>query len=389
MKILIADDDPVTRSLLETNLKSWGHAVLQAADGDAAWEIIAGTSIDILVSDWIMPGLDGLQLCKRIRQRKTDDYMYLILISAQDSRADVLEGLQSGIDDYITKPIDMEALRARINIGARIVDLERRLNRKIDIITANQIQIIRMFSQMVEVFDQDLGGHCRRTAKLSIQLAKLHRDVCDAEIPVIEAAGLLHDIGMVAVPKDIINKRRTEMVADERLIYQSHADMGARIIGEIDIMKPAARLIRMHHEQYNGNGFPDQLAGDQIPLGAQLVSAASIYDNMVHRGHINLEDIPQHLQRIRGYQLAPEVVDLLLEINRLQQYELARQTWEECDLENLTAGMVLANNVYMKSGAFVMAADTRLDDYLIDRLKQYHAVGAIIDKVLVHKRSHP
>ena len=387
MKILIADDDPVTLNLLASRLGAWGHAVHQAADGIAGWQIICGTSIDIVICDWMMPGLDGLQLCRKIRERHESAYIYLILISAHDSKADIIRGLESGIDDYITKPIDMDTLRARIEIGARIVNLERVLNRKIEIITANHYQTIRMFSQIIEVVDDELGGHCRRTAKLAVQLARRHPGVGDAEIPIIETAARLHDIGMVGIPKTIQNKSRTEMVNDERRLYQSHAAMGARIIGEIEIMKPAALLVRMHHEQVNGKGFPDGLAGDDIPIGAQLISAASIYDNLIHKGKISLDSIPESLQRIRGYQLSPQVVELLLEANMAQQYDLARKMDEERELDDLKAGMVIAANVRMKTGAFVMAADTELDDYSIDKLKHYHTIGAITDKVLIRKFS--
>ncbi len=387
MNILIADDDPVTLRLLSTRLGAWGHAVHQAADGNTAWETIRSTPIDIVVSDWMMPGLDGLQLCQRIRESHQSGYTYLILISAQDSKADIVRGLESGVDDYITKPIDLDALHARIEIGVRIVNLERSLNRKIEIITANHYQTIRMFSQIMEVFDDDLGGHCRRTAHVAVQLASRHPGVGDAEIPVIETAALLHDIGMVGIPKSVLSKRRTEMVEDERQLYQSHAGMGARIIGEIEIMKPAGLLVRMHHEQFNGKGFPDGVAGDDIPIGAQLISAASIYDNMIHKGKIALDRIAENLQRIRGYQLSAYVVELLLEINVAQQYELARKSEEEWMLDDLEPGMVLADNVRMKTGAFVMAAGTGLDGYSIDKLKHYHTIGAITNKVLIRKSS--
>ena len=387
MNILIADDDPVTLSLLSSRLCAWGHTVYQAADGNAAWETICSTPIDMVVSDWIMPGLDGLQLCRRIRELNETGYIYLILISAQDSKADIVHGLESGVDDYITKPIDMAALHARIEIGARIVNLERSLNRKIEIITANHYQTIRMFSRMMEVIDDELGGHCRRTANLAVQMAGRHPGVGDMEIPIIETAALLHDIGMVGIPKSILNKRRTEMVNDERQLYQSHAATGARIIGEIEIMKPAALLVRMHHEQYNGKGFPDGIGGDEIPIGAQLISAASIYDNMIHKGKITLDRIAENLQRIRGYQLSPQVVELLIEINVAQQYDLARKMEEEWELDDLQPGMVTAANVRMKTGAFVMAADTELDDHSIDKLKHYHNIGAITNKVLIRKSS--
>jgi len=387
MNILIADDDPVTLKLLSACIGAWGHTIHQAVDGQSAWDTIGSTPIDIVVSDWVMPGLDGLELCRRIRDRHESGYIYLILISAQDSQADIIHGLESGVDDYITKPIDMDALHARIEIGVRIVNLERTLNRKIEIITANHYQTIRMFSQMMEVFDDDLGGHCRRTARLAVEMANRHPGVGDADIPIIETAALLHDIGMVGIPKSILNKRRTEMINDERQLYQSHAAMGARIIGEIEIMKPAALLVGMHHEQVNGKGFPNGLSGDDIPIGAQLISAASIYDNMIHKGKIALEDIAEGLQRINGYLLSPQVVTLLLEINVDQQHDLARKTDEERTLEDLAAGMVLAANVRMKTGAFVMAADTELNDYRIDKLKHYHTIGTITDKVLIRKSS--
>ena len=385
MNILIADDDPVTVKLLASHLGAWGHTVHQAVDGDAAWETICGTPVDMVISDWMMPGMDGLELCRRIQERHDLGDIYLILMGAQDSKADIVRGRKGGGDEYITKPIDLDALHAKVKIGARIVKLERALVRKTEIISANHIQTIRMFSRIMEVVDDELGGHCRRTANLALKLAGLHPDVGDAETPIIETAALLHDIGMVGIPKSILNKRRTEMVENERQLYQSHAAMGARIIGEIAIMKPAALLVRMHHEQYNGKGFPDGLAGDEIPVGAQLISAASIYDNMIHKGKIALDRIPERLQRIRGYQLSPQVVALLLEINVAQQHERARHMAEERELNDLTAGMVIAANVRMKTGAFVMAADTELDDYSIDKLKHFQNIGAISNKVLIRK----
>ena len=388
MNILIADDDPVTLKLLASQLESWGaHTVYTAADGEIAWNTLQDHSIDMVVSDWLMPGLDGLELCRRIRERTESHYTYLILISAQNSKADVLRGLESGVDDYITKPIDWDTLRARVAIGIRILKLERTLNAKIELITANHYQTIRMFSQMVELFDNDLGSHCRRTAQLAVELANRHPAVGDADTPVIETAALLHDIGMVGIPKAVLNKRRTEMIADEKQLYQSHAAMGAQIIGEVDIMKPAALLVGMHHEQYNGKGFPDRLAGDAIPIGAQLIAAASIYDNLVHRGNIDLDEIPEHLHRLRGYQLSPEMVAMLLEINVARQHAKASATDEECDLEALTPGMTLAASVHMKTGAYVMPADTQLNAHHIEKLKQYQTIGAISNKVLIRKTS--
>jgi putative two-component system response regulator len=106
---------------------------------------------------------------------------------------------------------------------------------------------------------------------------------------------------------------------------------------------------------------------------------------MIHKGRIAIDRIAEGLQRIRGYQLSPQVVELLIEFNVAQQHELARKMAAERELDELKAGMVIAANVRMKTGAFVMAADTELDDYSIDKLKHFHNIGAITNKVLVRK----
>lgn len=382
MNILIADDDCITVKLLSAHLSRWGHTVYQATNGDDAWKVIERTPIDIVIIDWIMPGLDGPQLSRRIRRRQ-GAYIYLILISAQVTKEAVVRGLESGVDDYMTKPMDMNFLRAKIDVGSRIVNLERALKQKIEIITDNHYQTIRMFSQLVEVFDEALGGHCRRTARLSVDLAHRHSAISTEEIPTIETAALLHDIGMVGIPKSILNKHRTELVHDERRLYLSHPAMGARIVGQIEILKPAALLINAHHEQINGKGFPGELSGEEIPLGAQLISAASIYDNLRYRGNLPLNRIPERLHQMSGYQLSPEVVSMLIESNLKQRHEEKRKKNQEHGLEELKAGMVLAANIYLRTGAFVMAADTELDGYSIDKLNHYYSIGAITDKVLI------
>lgn len=256
-----------------------------------------------------------------------------------------------------------------------------------DMVSTDQTQIIRMFSRMMTLFDDDLGQHCRRTAALARELADRHPHVAAAQIPTIETAALLHDIGMLGVPKPVRRKQRNERVSDERQRFQSHAAVGAEIVAQIELMRPVALLIRMHHEQHNGKGFPDGLAGDAIPVGAQLISAASIYDNLIHKGKVRPADMVDQLQRFRGYQLSAMVVSRLIETHLARLHNLAKQTEAEVNLVDLAAGMVLAANVHMNTGAFVMAADTELDRYTIDRLNQYHAIGAIADTVLIHKSS--
>jgi hypothetical protein len=175
------------------------------------------------------------------------------------------------------------------------------------------------------------------------------------------------------------------MCGDEQQQYQSHPIRSELLLKNIDTLRPVAKIVRAHHEQHNGRGFPDHLAGADIPLAAQLVSAASIYDNLRHRGQVGHEDIPDLLQRLKGYQLSSELIDLLLDLNLELLNKVQVRTDLPLPLEALEEGMILASDVRMKTGAIVMAADTQLSDHHIDKLKGYLALGNINDQVIVYK----
>lgn len=128
MKVLIAEDDPVSHRLLEATLAKWGYEGVTAADGTEAWRVLGGADAPPLaILDWMMPGMDGIEVCRRVRARTTPTPMYLILLTAKGQRDDVVGGLEAGADDYVTKPFDRAELRARVAVGIRIVELQQAL----------------------------------------------------------------------------------------------------------------------------------------------------------------------------------------------------------------------------------------------------------------------
>jgi len=132
MRILIAEDDPISRRLLEVLLNRWGHEVVSATDGAAAWQqLISDQRPRLAILDWMMPKIDGLELCQRIRNKITDDYIYIILLTAREDKEDIIAGLESGADDYVTKPFDHSELQSRIKAGLRILSLKDELSRKV------------------------------------------------------------------------------------------------------------------------------------------------------------------------------------------------------------------------------------------------------------------
>ncbi len=130
LKVLIAEDDRVSARILENHLKKWGYQVFLEKNGEDAWKTLDKENIQIAILDWMMPKLNGIQLCKKIRKRESDLYAYIILLTARSSTEDIVKGLNAGADDYITKPVEYLELKARLSTGRRIIELEN-YNRKL------------------------------------------------------------------------------------------------------------------------------------------------------------------------------------------------------------------------------------------------------------------
>ncbi len=211
MNILVVEDDKMILRVLEKHLNAWGYKTLTARNGAEAWEIMKTIpeSIEVVLTDWVMPEMNGLELCERIRKAGYDHYIYLILISTRDSETSILRGLEGGVDDYIVKPVVPDQLHARLEIAGRIIRLEKDLRERYDELKRNHFQTIQMFTNLIEVYDKNLGGHCRRVAKAAVALAKKHPRIPDRALELVETAGLVHDIGMVGLPKEIFHKKRT------------------------------------------------------------------------------------------------------------------------------------------------------------------------------------
>lgn len=131
MKILVADDNADSRNLLTELLVQWGHEVLSAEDGEAAWKILAGKNApELVILDWIMPRIDGVELCRRLQERNSGDAPYIILLTSKIHPQDAVMALEAGANDYLRKPCDFDELRARVQVGCRVLDLQTRLRNR-------------------------------------------------------------------------------------------------------------------------------------------------------------------------------------------------------------------------------------------------------------------
>src|ERR1700685_1906949 len=183
MRILIADDSVVSRHLLDATLRKWGYEVAIACDGLEAWDILQEeNSPRIAILDWVMPGLTGPEVCKRVREHSRDSegaYTYLLLLSSKSQREDLIEGLESGADDYLTKPFDQHELKVRLRAGTRIIDLQRELvaarEKLREQATKDFLTRVWNRSSVLEILQRELLRGARERRPVSVLLADLDR----------------------------------------------------------------------------------------------------------------------------------------------------------------------------------------------------------------------
>jgi putative two-component system response regulator len=265
MKILIADDNHFYRCALQAMLSEWGYEVVAVADGEAAWDILQSEeSPKIAILDWMMPKIDGLDVCRRLRANPSHEPTYVIILTSREGKSNAVIALDSGADDYVTKPFDRGELSARLRVGRRIVSLQ------------TSETVVYSFAQAVDGKSPYTKGHSDRVKRYALALAA-RLGLSQIQIDLLRRGAVLHDIGKIAVPDAILNKPGP-LTPEEFQVIQSHPLQGVRMIEPLESVRDTIPLIRWHHERLDGKGYPDGLSGDQIPLLVRVLSIADIYD---------------------------------------------------------------------------------------------------------------
>jgi putative two-component system response regulator len=265
LKILIAEDNRFYRLATKAMLQDWDYEVVEAQDGVKAWEILnSPASPQIAILDWMMPGISGLELCRKVRSLHRAEPTYLIMLTSLEGKDKVVGALQAGADDFIHKPFDREQMRARLQVGKRIVGLQTSLT------------IVYSFAQAVEAKCLYTHGHSERVTQYALALAS-RMGMSDRDRDVLRRGALLHDIGKIGVPDTILNKPGG-LTPEELAVIREHPAIGEKIVKPLHSLQDVLPLIRWHHERLDGKGYPDGLAGDEIPFLVQMLSVADVYD---------------------------------------------------------------------------------------------------------------
>jgi putative two-component system response regulator len=326
--VLVIDDDEAHRHLVSRMLRHEGYRAATADDGEAGLIAVVEQRPQLVLLDLSLPRIDGYEVCRRLRANAQTATLPVIVLTGHSSLGDMVAALDAGADDVLAKPFQQAELLARIRSAFRL----RRAMTSLERAT----QIVAALANAVEAKDLRLVHHCRWLAHHAARVAAqvgLRND----ELEAVAYGALLHDVGKIGVPEHLLRKEGP-LTEAEWEVMRRHPEIGERICRPLTAARGFAPVIRHHHERFDGQGYPDGLRGEAIPLGARIVAVADAYEAIVH-GRPYQPAQPhavaaEELIRLRSKQFDPDVVPVFLD-------ELERDTRGVPPLVELPAAALL------------------------------------------------
>src|SRR5438067_3865546 len=267
-RILVVDDDPNTMTLMRDLLSSRGYDVVAVPDAVQAEAEILRHTPDVILSDVIMPGKSGYELCRELKENPATRLIPFVLITGLAEREDRVRGIEAGADDFLSKPIFPEELFARVKSLLKLKEFTDELE------TAESV--LCSLGLSVESRDPYTEGHCERLAENASNLGR-HLDLDEDDVTALRRGGYLHDLGKIAVPDEIL-KKGADLTPEEWMVMKRHPVTGENICRPLKSLRLVLPIIRNHHEHSDGSGYPDRLRKGEIPLLARILQVVDVYD---------------------------------------------------------------------------------------------------------------
>jgi putative two-component system response regulator len=361
--ILVVDDKPQNIELLEAYLVPQGYEIVKAANGEEALGKLSGNQIDLILLDVMMPGMDGFEVTRRVRQDNTHRLLPIILVTSLRETEDRVKGIEAGCDDFLSKPVDKMELLARVRsllkvkayndlmsnyrkeleseVTRRTEELKQALENLQQDITERkraeeELQLtleslrkavgttIQVMVSAVEARDPYTAGHQIRSADLARTIATemgLPQDRIDG----IRMAGSIHDIGKLSIPAEILSKH-TRLSELEFSLIKEHSKKGYEMLKDVKSPWPLAQIVYQHHERMNGSGYPRNLKGDEILMEARIMAVSDVVESMAshrpYRPALGIEAALEEIEKNRGTLYDTGAVDVCLRLFREKGFQL-------------------------------------------------------------------
>ena len=324
-QILAIDDDEVSRKLIRGNLSDIARVSAVVCGRDGLSYLNMGNKVDLILLDYRMPGMTGLEVLKQIKSRDEFREVPVIMFTGEENESLESQALEAGAADFIHKPLVIPVMRQRVmntlNYFYLQNSLQAEVTRQTKLAERRQEEAEQLFEEMIMALAQAIDakdhythGHSQRVAEYSAQLSLLLGDD-PQQVRLIYYMGLLHDIGKIGIPVKIINKPG-RLTDEEYDVIKSHSAIGAEVLNPIRIRPELMIGARYHHEKFDGSGYPDKLAGEDIPRAARIIAVADAYDAMTsdrsYRKGMMSQKVYEEIAKKSGSQFDPEIADIML-----------------------------------------------------------------------------
>lgn len=350
--ILAVDDQVQNIELLEAFLIPQGYQIIRAGNGEEALFKLT-SDVDLILLDVMMPGMDGFEVTRRVRENLSFRLLPIILVTALRELDDHVKGIEAGCDDFISKPVDKTELVARVRALLKVKayhdlmsDYQKKLEAEVAVRTedlrraledakAAALEIIQRLSSAAEYKDAQTGYHIDRMSRYAAAIARqMGLDAAAAKL--IQFASSMHDLGKIGVPDRILLKP-AKLSPLEWEIMKKHTLIGAEIMkdSQIELLQVGEIIARTHHEKWDGSGYPAGLRGEEIPLSGRIAAVADVFDALCSaRPYKEASSFEEALEVIRqgsGGHFDPDVVDAFFAI--LNEIQAIKRQYENSALQ--------------------------------------------------------
>ncbi len=272
-KVMVVDDHSLTRQLAVDLLQLEGYEVREAEAGEIALEIAARDNLDLILLDVSMPEMDGIEVCRQLKQNEQTSHIPIVFMTIADDRRLRLNGLEAGGTDFLAKPLDRLELSVRVKSLVR----QKRLNEDVN----QSKQVLFSIARAIERRCSDVTNPSERLIDLAQKFGE-HLRISKPDLQNLKDAAHLHDIGTIAIP-DAILLKTTPLTAGERELIRQHVLIGEQLCQPVRELQGVLPIIRHHHERWDGSGYPDGIAGENIPWLAQVFQIIDIFDALTSK----------------------------------------------------------------------------------------------------------
>jgi putative two-component system response regulator len=334
--ILVVDDQPQNIELLEAHLAPQGYEIVTAANGEEALGKLSGNQIDLILLDVMMPGMDGFEVTRRVRQDNAHRLLPIILVTALRETEDRVKGIEAGCDDFISKPVDKVELLARVRsllkvkayndllsnyqkaLESEVTKRTEELKHALERIKAASLETIYRLSMASEYKDMDTGAHIKRMSRYCAAVAR-RMGLTESTIETILYAAPMHDLGKIGIP-DLILVKPAKLDPVEWEVMKQHTVIGAKILegSDAEFIRMGETIAQCHHEKWDGSGYPNSLKGIEIPSAARIAAIADVFDALTskrpYKEPFSVEKSLAIIREVRGSHFDPDVVDAFFAI---------------------------------------------------------------------------